>query len=81
MTDKDNFLYPRYRYRGTFTPQNLAFDANLQEFAQRVGYIVSLETSGKLTETAAFDQIKALWKQVKASKKGLDIGKDDMQTD
>ena len=32
--DTHNFLYPRSRYRGQFTPQNLVFDANLQELAR-----------------------------------------------
>lgn len=49
MSEKDEFLSPRARYQGEFTPQNLAFDSNLQEFAQQVAYICSLETAGKLT--------------------------------
>lgn len=32
--DINNFLYPHSRYRGQFTPQNLVFDANLQELAR-----------------------------------------------
>lgn len=72
--DMHNFLYPRSRYHGQFTPQNLAFDANLQEFAQRVTYICSLEGNGKLSPEEAYREIKQLWKQLKQSKKGLDIG-------
>lgn len=71
--DKNNFLYPRSSYYGQFKPENLVFNANLQEFAQKVGYITSLETNGKLSHDEAYKQIKALWKQLKSSKKGLKI--------
>jgi hypothetical protein len=69
--DKNNFLYPRSRYYGQFKPENLVFNANLQEFAQKVGYITCLETNGKLSPDEAYNQIKALWKQLKRSKKEL----------
>ncbi len=71
--DKSDFLYPRHRYRGQWTPENLAFNANLQEFSQRVGYICSLETNGKLSPDQAYREIKSLWKQLKRSKKQLGI--------
>ena len=71
--DKENFLYPRSRYHGEFNPENLVFNANLQEFAQKVGYIVNLQTSGKTTSEEAYRQIKALWKRLKHSKKKLKI--------
>lgn len=71
--DKENFLYPRSRYYGEFKPENLVFNSNLQEFAQKVGYIVNLQTSGKTTSEEAYKQIKALWKTLKHSKKELGI--------
>lgn len=71
--DKENLLYPRSRYHGEFKPENLVFNANLQEFAQKVGYIVNLQTSGKTTSEEAYKQIKALWKTLKHSKKELGI--------
>ncbi|MGI8500850.1 MAG: DUF7219 family protein [Hassallia sp.] len=74
QNDKDKFLYPRSRYYGQARPQELIFNANLQEFAQKVGFITALETSGKLSPQDAYDQIKALWKQLKYSKKQLGIG-------
>ncbi|GAA6619715.1 hypothetical protein [Scytonema sp. NUACC26] len=74
--DKENFLYPRGRYYGQVKPENLVFNANLQEFAQRVGIITSLETSGKLSPEEAYNQIKVLWKQLKRSKKELRIGEE-----
>ncbi|MCC5651664.1 hypothetical protein LC609_17890 [Nostoc sp. XA013] len=72
--DKDSFLYPRSRYYGKFQPETLAFNANLQEFAQKISYITCLETGGKLSPEEAYQQIRVLWKQLKHSKKELAIG-------
>ncbi|MGD1851539.1 MAG: hypothetical protein ACFCBU_13390 [Cyanophyceae cyanobacterium] len=72
-SDKDKFLGPQSRYYGEFTPTNLAFNANLQEFAQRIGYICSLETGGKMTPEEAYQGIKQAWKELKKSRKGLKI--------
>lgn len=69
--NKDEFLYPRSRYYGQVKPENLIFNANLQEFAHKVGYITALETSGKTSPHEAYKQIKGLWKQLKRSKKAL----------
>lgn len=74
MTDHDEFLYPRSRYYGQVKPENLVFNANLQEFAQRVSFICNLETNSKISPEEAYEQIKALWKQLKRSKKQLGIG-------
>ncbi len=68
---KDEFLIPRSKYQGEFTPQALAFNANLQEFAQRIGLICGLETGGKISSAEAYKDIKKLWKELKASKKSL----------
>ena len=68
---KEEFFYPTAHYRGEFTPENLAFNANLQEFAQRVSLLCGLETSGKIPPGDAYKQIKALWNDLKASKKNL----------
>ncbi|MCW9681722.1 hypothetical protein FJR41_013120 [Dolichospermum planctonicum UHCC 0167] len=76
---KDDFLYPRSRYYGHVKPENLVFNANLQEFAQKVGYICNLETGGKITTEEAYKQIKLLWKQLKQSKKQLKIGEQPSQ--
>lgn len=67
----NEFMTPRGKYRGEFTPQNLAFNANLQEFAQRVSLICGLETGGKISSVQAYDDIKKLWKELKTSKKNL----------
>jgi hypothetical protein len=50
-----------------------AFNANLQEFAQKVSFIVALETGGKLSALAAYDQIEALRETLHKSKKQLGI--------
>lgn len=70
---KEDFLYPRTSYRGKFDPESLVFNANLQEFAQRVNYICNLETSGKIPSDVAYRQIKDLWKVLKQSFKDLGL--------
>lgn len=69
--NKDSFFYPRGSYHGDFSPERLAFDANLQEFAQRVAILCGLETGGKISQEAAYQEIKHLWKQLKRSKTEL----------
>ncbi len=69
--DKEAFIHARSTYRGAFSPQNLVFNANLQEFASRVGIICGLETGGKITSEEAYQQIKQLWKSLKESWKNL----------
>ncbi len=61
--------------REDFRPEDVLFDANLQEFAHKVGLICGLESNGKMSTSAAYDQIKKLWKDLRRSKKGLRIGK------
>ena len=65
------FGRPYYRYRGKVTPQNLAFDANLQEFNYRVGIICSLENNGKIPPQEAYRQISILWHQLGMSQQNL----------
>lgn len=71
MTDKEDFIYPKSKYRGEFTPQNIAFDHNLQEFSQKISIICSLENNGKLSSIEAYKKIKQLWKDLKTSKKNF----------
>ncbi|MCA1992048.1 MAG: hypothetical protein LDL41_08370 [Coleofasciculus sp. S288] len=70
---KNSFLYPQSRYYGQVTPENLAFNANLQEFAQKVSYITALQTGGKLSSEQAYEQVKSLWKQLKYSKQAMEV--------
>ncbi|WP_017303552.1 DUF7219 family protein [Spirulina subsalsa] len=73
-TNKQQFLYPRSSYHGKFTPERLVFNANLQEFAQRVNFICNLETAGKISTEEAYQRIKDLWKELRQSKRELGIG-------
>lgn len=79
--NKDDFLYPRGRYYGHVKPENLVFNANLQEFAQKISYICNLETGGKLPPEEAYEQIKSLWKELKRTKQQLRIGEHPFQDD
>ncbi|MBW4647141.1 MAG: hypothetical protein KME06_00345 [Kastovskya adunca ATA6-11-RM4] len=81
MADRSEFLYPRSRYYGPVKPENLVFNANLQEFAQRVNFICNLETSGKISTEEAYSQVKELWKQLQRSKEQLKVGENPFQGD
>jgi hypothetical protein len=80
MAGQSEFINPRSRYRGDVKPENLVFNANLQEFSNRISIICSLETNGKLTPEQSYKQIKALWKDLKRSKKALGIGQKPFQS-
>ncbi len=69
-----DFLYPHSRYFGHFTPENLAFNANLQDFSQKVNYICCLQTGGKIAPEVAYLEIRALWQELKQAKQQLRIG-------
>jgi hypothetical protein len=73
LSELCDFLYPRSSYYGQFKPEYLVFNANLQEFAQRISYICNLQTGGKIPPEEAYKQIKSLWKQLKRTKKQLEI--------
>ena len=75
MVDKNDFLFPIHSFNGKFTPEDFVFNANLQEFALRVGYIVSLQTNGKISSEDAYQQIKGSVKELKISRKELGINK------
>lgn len=71
--ETNDFLHPRHSYRGRVKPENLIFNSNLQEFAQKISFICNLETAGKIDPDQAYKQIKSLWKDLKKSKKELGI--------
>jgi hypothetical protein len=71
--NQSNLLCTFASYQGDFTPANLVFNANLQEFSQRVSLIVALETGGKLSALDAYEQIESLRKVLDKSKKQLGI--------
>jgi len=63
-------------YRGNdWSPERLLFHQNLESFAERVGLIVGLQGNGKLSQDQAYDQILAIWKELKDSKDALFNGK------
>jgi hypothetical protein len=64
-------MFPQSRYYGKFTPENLMFNANLQEFSNRISIICALETGGKISSAEAFAQIEELWQQLERSHRGL----------
>ncbi len=75
---KRQFLFPLSKYYGKFTLPNLVFDANLQEFAQKIAYVCNLETNGKISTEDAYEYIRKLWHELKASKqKILDVRDSD----
>jgi hypothetical protein len=60
------------RYRGEdWTPERLAFHQNLEQFADRVGLIVGLQGNGKISQEAAYDEIKKLWTLLRTSHSSL----------
>lgn len=67
MTTLQDFLYPKSDYQGSFQPENLVFNSNLQEFSQRVSYICALQTNGKLSPNESFQKIESLWTQLSQS--------------
>ncbi|MEH1797752.1 MAG: hypothetical protein V7L13_01035 [Nostoc sp.] len=71
--DKNNFLY--HRYLGEFTPQKFVFNANLQEFSQRVYYISNLQSEEKLSLQECYEKIEFLWQQLTQSFEALEIKK------
>ena len=72
----NEFLSPRSRYYGRFTPENLTFNANLQEFASRINTVCNLETGGKISPLEAYREIKRLWQQLDESYASLGIERD-----
>ncbi len=71
MNLHSNFLYPRSLYHTQFELESLAFNAQLQDFSQRVNYICSLQTGSKLSSKEAHHQIHILWKKLKMTRKHL----------
>ena len=80
MLSQSNFLYPQNRYYGAVKPENLVFNANLQEFSHRVNYISSLASNGKISLLQAFDDIERLWQQLETSKEQLGIGENPFES-
>jgi hypothetical protein len=54
-----------------WTPERVAFHQNLEQFADRVGLIVGLQGNGKISQEAAYDEIKQLWNSLRGSRSSL----------
>ena len=67
------YLYPHASYKGVTKPENVVFNANLQEFAQRIGYIANLETAGKISTQEAYKKVRELWEDLEASYRNLKL--------
>lgn len=76
-SEKDDFLYPTGKFYGQFSPENLVFDSNLQEFSHRVAIICALENGGKISPLEAYKEIKNLWKKLQSSRENLYPTKDE----
>lgn len=61
---KVNFLYPVSSYRGSVTDEAVIFNAKLQEFAQRVGFIANLYAGGKLPLEETYFKVESLWEDL-----------------
>lgn len=70
---KNRFFYPKSPYRGHFTPQTFIFNANLQEFAQKVEYIAGLHSNGKMTTEDACQKLQLIWQELQKSQSLLDL--------
>jgi hypothetical protein len=66
-------------HREDFSAEDMIFDANLREFASRVGIICGLESGGSVSPDEAYRRIKAVWKELKRSKKNLRIGEEERE--
>jgi hypothetical protein len=53
----------------------------LQEFAQEIGYLVSLQTNGKISTEEACRRIKKIWQELELSREQLRIGYDERAKD
>ena len=60
-------------YHGEFSPQRLAFNANLQEFAHQVNQIVSAQGQEQITTADALQRLEQLWQALKRSRTGLGL--------
>jgi len=71
MSDRQNTKPER------ISAEEMVFDANLAEFANRVQVICSLEALGHLSPKDAFARIKTVWKELRRSKQNLRIEVDE----
>jgi transcriptional regulator with AAA-type ATPase domain len=71
MNIEDEFLNPLALYQGEPSLAQYMFNANLQEFANKVDLLCALQTGNKISAEDAYAEIRKLWKELKLSKKNL----------
>ena len=81
MIRVNDFITARHGYHGQVNPESLVFNANLQEFADRVSYITCLATAGKLSAEESHHQIKELWQELDRSKQQLGVGENPFKSE
>ncbi|MDJ0582099.1 hypothetical protein [Crocosphaera sp.] len=65
---KQDFLYPISPYYGSPTNDTVIFNAKLQEFAQKIGFLANLHSSGKVPSEEAYCQVEYLWRELELTK-------------
>jgi transcriptional regulator with AAA-type ATPase domain len=65
MTINHGFLNSLSSFPGKPILFQYLFKANLQEFANKVDLLCSLQTGGKLSAEDAYAEIRKLWKELK----------------
>ena len=59
-------------YRGQdWSPERLLLHQNLESFAERVGLIVAMQGSGKISQDHALQAIKRLWGELRNSRQSI----------
>jgi hypothetical protein len=68
-----DYLFTPNSYKGKFTPENLIFNSNLQEFSHQVSLISELCSQGVVSAESAYTQIHVLFETLERSKQQLRI--------
>lgn len=74
MIELMDYFLTLNRYKGKFTPENLVFNANLQEFAHRVSYICELVANDQISPQEALTQVEVWFEALERSQQQLLIG-------
>jgi hypothetical protein len=74
MISNEEFLNSISSYYGKPDFRPMIFYSNLQEFANKVDLICTLQTGGKLSPEEAYVEIMKLWNELKASRDNLITG-------
>ncbi|MEO1210973.1 MAG: hypothetical protein AAFX78_15725 [Cyanobacteria bacterium J06638_20] len=67
-----SLLYGYASYRHSDQPEHRLFNRMLQHFAQRVTYLCSLHSNGKLSADDFIGAVDAMWEEIERCKAQLD---------